>query len=225
MSRKNKIYVIVIIIFSLVSIVLISQNNKIIKLEDDKIQIQSSYDYEDNISVNNVSYIVGKKQNTNKISKAVISSFNKTNNNLLWEYYNETYQYSQLNKITYLNGILYAVGSEYNQKYGTEKLMALSINASTGNLNWKYYNDSFKFSRLNAVTISQDTIYCAGYESDRALIISLNLNGTLKGKYIINDSNISEVKTIEFKNDTLYFVVKSWDNKNSSLVLPINQIN
>lgn len=225
MSRKNKICVIVIIILSLLSIILISQNNKIIKLTDDKIQIQSVYDYEDNVSVNNVLYLAGKKQNANGIPKAVISTFNNTNNNLLWEYYNETCQYSQLKKITYLNGILYAVGSEYNQKYGTEKLMILSINASTGNLNWKYYNNSFKFSRLNTLALSQDTIYCAGYESNKALIISLSLNGTLKGKYLINDSNISEIKSIEFKNDSLYYVAKSWDNKNTSLVSPINQIN
>lgn len=221
MTKKNNICIILIIIVSLFSIVIICENNKFIKLIDDKFQLQGSYDYEDNLSINDVSYIVGKKQNNNGLPKAVVSSFNNTNQDFLWEYYNETYQYSQLKKVTYLNGVVYAVGSEYNHEYGTEKLMILSLNASTGNLNWKYYNDSFKFSRLNTVVIYKDTLYCAGYESNNALIISLNLNGSLKRKYLINDSNISEIKSIEINNDSLYCLVKSWNNKNNSLVLPI----
>ena len=225
MDIKNKIYIIVIIIVILLSMVIISENNKIVKLTADKFQKQSNFDYEDTIIINDISYNTGKKQDDNGISKALISSFNITNNNFLWEYYNETYQYSQLRKITYLNGIVYAVGSEYNHNYGTEKLMVLSLNASNGVLNWKYYNDSFKFSRLNTVAISQDTLYCAGYESNKALIIFLSLNGILKGKYLINDSNISEIIDIDFKNDSLYCEAKRWDNTNTSLVLPINKIN
>ena len=225
MIKKNKIYIIIMVIFSLFSIVIIiSENNKLFNLFDEKFQITTSNDYADNIIVNNTSYFAGKKQNINEVPKAVIYSFNNTNNNVLWEYYNETYQYSQLRKISYLNGIVYAVGSEYNNKYGTEKLMVLSLNASSGALNWKYYNDSFKFSRLNTVATSQDTIYCAGYESHNALIISLNLNGTLKDKYLVNDSNISEIKNINIINDSLYCEATCWDNKNTSLVLPLKQI-
>lgn len=224
MIKRNRICISIIVIISIFSILIISENNKFfINIIDEKFQIQNSYEYTDNISVNGISYSLAKKQNINGMPKNMILAQNNKNNKLLWEYCNETYN-GQLKKITYLNGMIYAVGSEYNKNYGTEKLMIISLNASTGSLNWKYYNDSFKYSRLNTMAIFHDTIYCAGYESNNALILSLNLNGTLKRKYILNDSNISEIKNIKFKNDSLFCEAKTWNNKNVSLVLQINQI-
>lgn len=214
MIKKNYI-LLTIIIVSIFSLLIISENNNFV---DEKLQMQNPYVYSDNITIDNISYRVGKKQNMDGVSKAVISAFN-INNKFLWEYYNETSQNSQLRKITYLNGTIYAVGSEYNAKFGTEKLMILSLNASAGSLNWKYYNDSFKFSRLNTVAISQNIIYCGGYESNNALIVYLTLDGNLKGKYIINDSNISEIKNIEIKNNSLYCDAKTWNNENTILII------
>ncbi len=222
MIKKNTIYIIMIVIISLFSIVILSERNIVIEISNETIQTQTHI-YKDNISINNISYKVGEKENNTGVPKAVISAF--SNDALKWEYYNETYQYSQLRKIKYLNDTLYAVGSEYNNQYGTEKIMILSLNASTGTLNWKYYNDSFKFSRLNTLTIYNNTLYCGGYESNNALIMSLTLNGTLKGKNIVNNSNMSEIKEITFKNNELCCEAKLWNNKSINLALPITQIN